>query len=71
MQFNMLTLILLFVAALPFATPLAGKDGVGRLPALGWNSWNTFACDVTQEHVLMAATQFGNLGLQVSNIKRH
>jgi alpha-galactosidase len=31
--------VLLSLVALPAAFALVREDGVGRLPALGWNSW--------------------------------
>lgn len=27
-------------------------NGVGRIPAMGWNSWNTFRCDINEQLVL-------------------
>ena len=36
----------------------------GKLPALGWNSWNTFECDVNETKILTAANQVVNLGLK-------
>ncbi|CAI6336237.1 unnamed protein product [Periconia digitata] len=39
-------------------------DNVGRLPALGWNSWNRFGCDITESQFLTAAQKFVDLGLK-------
>lgn len=25
------------------------ENGVGRVPAMGWNSWNTFRCEITED----------------------
>jgi alpha-galactosidase len=36
----------------------------GRLPALGWNSWNAFNCDINATKILTAAEQVVNLGLK-------
>lgn len=36
----------------------------GRLPALGWNSWNAFGCDINSTKVLIAANEVSNLGLK-------
>jgi alpha-galactosidase len=36
----------------------------GKLPALGWNSWNAFACDVSEEKILTAAKEIVDLGLK-------
>jgi len=38
--------------------------GKGKLPALGWNSWNAFSCDVNETKILTAANEIVNLGLQ-------
>nr|A7XZT2.1 RecName: Full=Probable alpha-galactosidase B; AltName: Full=Melibiase B; Flags: Precursor [Rasamsonia emersonii]ABU94728.1 alpha-galactosidase [Rasamsonia emersonii] len=43
---------------------LVRPDGVGKLPALGWNSWNAFGCDIDEEKILTAANQIVNLGLK-------
>ncbi|KAH8895427.1 glycoside hydrolase [Thozetella sp. PMI_491] len=40
-------------------------NGVGRLPALGWNSWNVAQCDAaTEAAALEAANAFITLGLK-------
>jgi alpha-galactosidase len=36
----------------------------GKLPALGWNSWNAFGCDINSTKVMTAATEIVNLGLK-------
>ena len=36
----------------------------GRLPALGWNSWNAYHCDVSEDKILAAANQIVDLGLK-------
>ncbi|KAK3617881.1 hypothetical protein LTR56_025013 [Elasticomyces elasticus] len=55
---------LLLLAALPCALGLARLDGVGRLPALGWNSWNAYFCDVDEAKLLDAANLIISLGLK-------
>ncbi|KAL2010758.1 hypothetical protein VTN00DRAFT_6565 [Thermoascus crustaceus] len=57
------------LASLPLLLPsvvhgLERPDGVGRLPALGWNSWNAFACDINEDKIMTAATEMVNLGLK-------
>ncbi|KAG8807266.1 hypothetical protein FRC17_004548, partial [Serendipita sp. 399] len=37
---------------------------VGKLPALGWNSWNAYRGDINEAKVLAAADQFISLGLK-------
>ena len=36
----------------------------GRLPALGWNSWNAYHCDVNETKILAAANYIVSLGLK-------
>ncbi|GAB1218496.1 hypothetical protein ATERTT37_007752 [Aspergillus terreus] len=52
------------LSLLPQAHALVRPDGVGRLPALGWNSWNAFNCDINATKILTAAEQVVNLGLK-------
>ncbi|KAF9050319.1 glycoside hydrolase [Panaeolus papilionaceus] len=40
------------------------STAVGKLPALGWNSWNAYRCDVSDAKVMLAANAFVNLGLK-------
>ncbi|KAJ5837124.1 Aldolase-type TIM barrel [Penicillium robsamsonii] len=49
---------------LPAANALVRKNDVGKLPALGWNSWNAFGCDIDSKKVLTAANEVVNLGLK-------
>ncbi|KAL0638311.1 hypothetical protein Q9L58_002613 [Maublancomyces gigas] len=43
---------------------LVSKDGVtGKLPALGWNSWNAFRCDINEDKFLTAGRKLIELGL--------
>lgn len=36
----------------------------GRLPALGWNSWNAFRCDIDSSKIMTVANEIINLGLK-------
>ncbi|KAI9461320.1 glycoside hydrolase superfamily [Lactarius psammicola] len=47
--------------AAPTAPP---SKAVGKLPALGWNTWNAYRCDISEEKVLAAARSFVSLGLR-------
>lgn len=49
----------------PSASALQSPDEVGKLPALGWNSWNAFGEDITEEYFLIAAQRLVALGLKV------
>ncbi|KAL4078380.1 glycoside hydrolase family 27 protein [Scleroderma yunnanense] len=44
----------------PTATP---TKAVGRLPALGWNTWNAFHCNITGDLIVAAANDLKTLGL--------
>ncbi|KAK3987608.1 glycoside hydrolase, partial [Cladorrhinum sp. PSN332] len=43
---------------------LVSPDGTGRLPAMGWNSWNEYACDINETVFLNVAQQLVVLGLK-------
>ncbi|KAH9034867.1 glycoside hydrolase superfamily [Lactarius pseudohatsudake] len=40
------------------------SKAVGKLPALGWNTWNAYRCDISEEKILAAARSFVSLGLR-------
>jgi alpha-galactosidase len=46
------------------ASALVSSDGTGRLPALGWNSWNEYGCDINETVFLRVAELFVELGLK-------
>ncbi|KAK3074483.1 hypothetical protein LTR53_003032 [Teratosphaeriaceae sp. CCFEE 6253] len=50
--------------ALPAALGLVLPNNVGKLPALGWNSWNAYYCDVDQSKILLAANAMVDLGFK-------
>ncbi|OJJ58107.1 hypothetical protein ASPSYDRAFT_1178735 [Aspergillus sydowii CBS 593.65] len=52
------------IGLVPQVNALVRPDGVGRLPALGWSSWNAFECDIDATKILTAARQTVKLGLQ-------
>jgi alpha-galactosidase len=43
---------------------LVSPDGTGRLPAMGWNSWNEYACDINDEVFVTIADLMVDLGLK-------
>ncbi|KAF8851686.1 glycoside hydrolase [Acephala macrosclerotiorum] len=57
-------LIALWVLNARRGDALVLKEEVGRLPALGWNSWNAFHCDVDEGKIMTAANQIVSLGLK-------
>ncbi|KFY77136.1 hypothetical protein V499_03394 [Pseudogymnoascus sp. VKM F-103] len=50
--------------ALPATQAIVLPDGTGRLPALGWNSWNAYYCDIDEAKILTAAHAIIDLGLK-------
>jgi alpha-galactosidase len=60
-----LTLAVPFLGSIPVTQGLVGKLDVGKLPALGWNSWNAYNCDINEEKFLTAAKKLVDLGLKV------
>ncbi|KAJ3025970.1 UNVERIFIED_CONTAM: Kinesin- protein 6 [Siphonaria sp. JEL0065] len=46
------------------AYPVAALDnGVGRTPAMGWNSWNKFACNINEQIIRQHADDLVSSGL--------
>lgn len=43
---------------------LTSPDGTGRLPALGWSSWNEFGCDINETVFIETAQLIVDLGLK-------
>ena len=38
-------------------------NGLGRVPAMGWNTWNKFACDISEDLIKQTADKIVELGL--------
>ena len=54
-----------FMALLAFATANAQKfEGLALTPPMGWNSWNTFACNINEQLVKDVADKFIEYGLK-------
>jgi alpha-galactosidase len=48
-----------------FAATLPALDnGLARTPPMGWNSWNKFACDVTEDAVRGVASAMVRNGMK-------
>jgi hypothetical protein len=64
---KMISLFLLLLSAISPSpsTALVHPDGIGKLPALGWNSWNAYNCDINEAKVLSAAQKIVDLKLKV------
>ncbi|KZF25420.1 glycoside hydrolase family 27 protein [Xylona heveae TC161] len=43
---------------------LGVDNGLARTPQMGWNNWNAFACDVSEELILGAADKLVSLGFR-------
>ncbi|KAF8918553.1 glycoside hydrolase superfamily [Mucidula mucida] len=43
-------------------------NGVGRLPVLGYNTWNAYQCNINEDLLLETAQLMKSLGLQVHSI---
>lgn len=56
------TTAILSAALLPAV--LALDNGVGRLPAMGWNSWNAYYCDIDAAKIELAANGVVNEGFK-------
>ncbi|GIZ36689.1 hypothetical protein CKM354_000015700 [Cercospora kikuchii] len=54
----------LALVVLPAALAIERPNGVGKLPALGWNSWNAYFCDVDEAKILQAANAMVDLGFK-------
>ncbi|GBE83549.1 Probable alpha-galactosidase [Sparassis crispa] len=47
-----------------FPAVRALSNGVAKLPALGYNTWNAYACDIDENTILTTASLMKSLGLQ-------
>ena len=54
----------LLIFCLPLALALTRPDDVGRLPALGWKSWNAYGCDIDENKILAAANAMVSKGFK-------
>lgn len=51
-------------AMAPAASAIVSPDGTGRLPAMGWNSWNEYACDINETVFVQVSELLVSLGLK-------
>ncbi|KAK8059243.1 hypothetical protein PG996_009173 [Apiospora saccharicola] len=56
--------VLLGLGLLSLGNALVSPDGTGRLPAMGWNSWNEYACNISDDVFLRVADLMVELGLK-------
>ena len=60
---------LLAVALLAMRAALALDNGVGLTPAMGWNSWNAFRCDINENLIRQVARALVDSGLRDAGYK--
>jgi len=59
------SLVLPLATSVAASAPTAGPSRkTGKTPALGWNSWNAYRCNISEARVLAAANQIVSLGLK-------
>src|SRR5438067_7876946 len=58
--FSFFALITMFAAIPAFAL----ENGLARTPPMGWNSWNKFGCDVSEELIRSIADSIVSSGLK-------
>lgn len=58
-------------SAVACTSALIWEDGTGRLPAMGWNSWNTYLCDINATLFLDQAQAMLDHRLQVNYSFNH
>ncbi|KAI1818104.1 glycoside hydrolase family 27 protein [Poronia punctata] len=59
-----MSLKVLLLSSIPVISALQWEDGTGKLPALGWNSWNAYGCDIDETKVLEAAQGLVDFGFK-------
>jgi len=53
------------IPIIPVAHALVSRDGItGRLPAMGWNSWNEYGCNIREDVFVTVAERLVSLGLK-------
>jgi alpha-galactosidase len=60
-------LVLCVLSGLALAGPtvaIVSQDGTGRLPAMGWNSWNEYGCDIKDSDFIKVGELLISLGLK-------
>ncbi len=57
-------ILLLSATAFAAAPAHALDNGVGRTPPMGWNSWNTFACNINEQLIRQTADSIVSSGMR-------
>ncbi|KAH6645439.1 glycoside hydrolase superfamily [Truncatella angustata] len=58
------TALVLVSAIVGLAEASVNPDGTGRLPAMGWNSWNEYSCNISDQTFVNTADLLVSLGLK-------
>ncbi|MEV0168233.1 glycoside hydrolase family 27 protein [Nonomuraea fuscirosea] len=61
---TMLTLTAAAVAVGPSLPAQALENGVGRTPPMGWNTWNTFGCNISESLIKQTADAIVSSGMR-------
>ncbi|KAI0434737.1 glycoside hydrolase family 27 protein [Xylaria sp. FL1042] len=59
-----MSLIAALFLSVSAVSALEWADGTGKLPALGWNSWNAYHCDINESLILDAANAMVDMGFK-------
>ncbi|KAI1746086.1 glycoside hydrolase family 27 protein [Xylaria scruposa] len=60
----MMSFMKIFFFTVSAVSALEWADGTGKLPALGWNSWNAYHCDINESLILDAAKAMIDFGFK-------
>ncbi|WP_187281481.1 ricin-type beta-trefoil lectin domain protein [Nonomuraea sp. C10] len=60
----LLTAVALVVALTPATQAQALENGVGRTPPMGWNTWNTFGCNINETLIRQTADAMVSSGMR-------
>src|SRR6185437_8048369 len=62
---NKLLTLLLGILVVPIGAPVARVDnGLARTPPMGWNSWNHFGCNVSEQLIEGEADAIASSGMR-------
>jgi hypothetical protein len=65
MQLTSLSMMsILLIPSSPLIQALPNQNDLGRVPPMGWNSWNAYFCTVTEDSMKEATNELIRLGLQ-------
>jgi alpha-galactosidase len=59
--------LLAIAATYASVVDLENPEGIGRLPAMGWNAWNEYAYDINEDIFLQVSDLLVELGLKQSS----